>query len=104
MSLSTIPCEPYCVTPTPSDRLRLLVGRYSMPALAAKLLAGDVAAGDGLGYSVSVSGDTAVIGANRDDDGGNDSGAAYVFTRAGTIWKQEAKLTAASTRATTPSP
>jgi hypothetical protein len=46
----------------------------------AKLLASDGAEGDGFGYSVSLSGDTAVIGAYCDDnDNGADSGAAYVF-------------------------
>ncbi len=52
------------------------------PATAQKLLAGDGAADDTFGVSVSVSGDTAVIGAVWDDDKGDDSGAAYVFVRA----------------------
>ncbi len=60
----------------------------------AKLRASDAGARDQFGYRVSVSGDTAVIGAFADDDGGRDSGAAYVFTRSGTTWRQEAKLTA----------
>ena len=46
----------------------------------AKLLASDGAAGDRFGMSVALSGDTAVIGADlRDDNGGTDSGSAYVF-------------------------
>jgi hypothetical protein len=63
----------------------------------AKLTAADAAASDSFGVSVSVSGDTAVVGAHRDDDaGGNpDSGSAYVFTRSGGVWTQQAKLTAA---------
>ena len=61
----------------------------------AKLTATDGAAGDEFGYSVALSGDTAVIGAARDDDNGNDSGSAYVFTRSGTTWSQQAKLTTA---------
>jgi hypothetical protein len=60
----------------------------------AKLTAADGAAGDEFGYSVAILGDTAVIGAARDDDKGNDSGSAYVFTRSGTSWSQQAKLTA----------
>jgi len=60
----------------------------------AKLLAGDGAADDWLGISVSVSGDTALVGASRDDDNGNGSGSAYVFVRTGTSWSQEAKLLA----------
>jgi hypothetical protein len=63
----------------------------------AKLTAVDGEAGDEFGYSVALSGDTAVITANADDSdvGGVDSGSAYVFTRSGTDWSQQAKLTAA---------
>lgn len=60
----------------------------------AKLAATDAAAGDSFGISVSVSGDTAVIGAPFDDDGGADSGSAYVFVRSGGVWTPQAKLTA----------
>jgi hypothetical protein len=62
----------------------------------AKLLAGDGAEADQFGVSVSVSGDTALIGANLDDDDvhGSDAGGAYVFVRSGTSWTQQAKLTA----------
>jgi hypothetical protein len=49
----------------------------------AKLLASDGAAGDLFGSSVSLSGDTALIGADGDDDNGVDSGSAYVFTKSG---------------------
>ncbi|MHC4866126.1 MAG: C10 family peptidase [Planctomycetota bacterium] len=45
----------------------------------AKLLASDGAADDYFGYSVAVSGDTALAGAYGDDDLGSNSGAAYVF-------------------------
>ncbi len=63
----------------------------------AKLTAADGAAGDQFGYSVAISGDTVVITANADDNdvNGIDSGSAYVFTRSGTTWSQQAKLTAA---------
>ena len=61
----------------------------------AKLTASDGAAGDVFGYSVSLDGNTALIGAYQDDDKGNDSGSAYVFTRSGGTWGQQAKLTAA---------
>jgi len=59
-----------------------------------KLVAGDGAAGDMFGVSVAVDGDTAVIGAFFDDDNGIKSGSAYVFTRSGTAWTQQAKLIA----------
>jgi hypothetical protein len=59
-----------------------------------KLTASDGAATDLFGVSVAVDGDTAVIGALFDDDNGNNSGSAYVFTRSGTSWTQQAKLIA----------
>ena len=66
------------------------------PAVVQKLLADDGATGDRLGWSVSVSGDTAVIGAYLADDKGSNSGSAYVFVRAADgTWSQQAKLTAA---------
>jgi hypothetical protein len=61
----------------------------------AKLLAADGAAGDEFGYSVSISGDYAIVGANRDDDKGGDSGSAYIFKRVDANWVQQAKLLAA---------
>jgi len=65
----------------------------------AKLLASDGAAGDWFGYSVALSGDTALVGAVWNDDNGNDSGSAYVFTRTGTTWTQQAKLLASDAAA-----
>ena len=55
----------------------------------AKLLASDGEIGDSFGYSVSISNDTALIGAHWDDHGG---GSAYVFTRTGSTWTQQQKL------------
>ena len=59
-----------------------------------RLLASDGAAEDFFGSSVSIDGDNAIIGAPYDDDNGYDSGSAYVFTRSGTVWTQQAKLIA----------
>lgn len=61
----------------------------------AKLTATDGAAWDYFGYSVSISGDYAIIGAYGDDDEGDESGSAYIFKRNGTVWTEEAKLSAA---------
>ena len=61
----------------------------------AKLTASDAAATDVFGYSVAVTGDTAVVGAHQNDDAGDSSGSAYVFVRSGGVWTQQAKLTAA---------
>jgi nucleoside-specific outer membrane channel protein Tsx len=60
----------------------------------AKLTAKDAATSDVFGISVSLSGDTAIIGAYRDDDQALNSGSAYVFHREGDRWSQQAKLTA----------
>jgi hypothetical protein len=57
----------------------------------ATLTATDGAANDLFGYSVALSGSTAILGA----DGKNTStGAAYVFARSGGTWTQQIKLTA----------
>ncbi len=62
---------------------------------AAKFAANDGQAEDGFGYSVAIDGDTAIVGAPRDDDGGFDAGSAYVFERVGVnAWIEAAKLTA----------
>jgi hypothetical protein len=63
--------------------------------LEATLTATGGAAGDNFGFSVAISGDTAIVGAYQDDVGANaDQGSAYVFTRSGTNWTQQAQLTA----------
>jgi hypothetical protein len=71
--------------------------------LKQKLLASDGAAGDLFGYSVSISGDYAIIGASADDDRGSDSGSAYIFKRTLKyippggfvwVWEEQAKLLA----------
>ena len=62
---------------------------------AQQLDASDGAAGDGFGGSVSLSGNTGLIGASGDDDNGNGSGSAYIFrnlnTATGTV-NESAKL------------
>jgi hypothetical protein len=61
----------------------------------AKLTASDGAATDSFGVSVAINGDTVVVGAYVDDvEGNTDHGSAYVFTRSGTNWMEQAKLTA----------
>ena len=65
--------------------------------------------GDEFGRSVAISGDTLVVGATREDSNATgvngdpsdnsalDSGAAYVFTRNGATWSQQAYLKASNT-------
>ena len=59
-----------------------------------KVLAGDGAAFDEFGDSVSVNGDIAVVGAYKDDVNGTDSGSAYVFVRNNGVWVEESRLVA----------
>jgi hypothetical protein len=59
-----------------------------------ELFASDAGMNDDFGFSVSLSGDTVVVGAIEDDDTADGSGSVYVFTRSGTIWTQQQKLTA----------
>ena len=62
----------------------------------ARLTAADGASGDLFGHKVALSGDTVVVGATFDDTpAGVNAGSAYVFIRSGTVWTQQAKLTAA---------
>ena len=64
-----------------------------------KRTASDGAVSDSFGYSVSVSGDYAVIGAYGDDDNGFLSGSAYIFERDGAgNWSEVEKLTASDAR------
>jgi hypothetical protein len=62
-------------------------GRWSQTT---RLAASDNVAGNRFGYSVSVSGNT--IGVGAPSDGGD--GSVFVFSRAGSEWKQQAKLKA----------
>ena len=59
-----------------------------------KLTTSDAATTDQFGHSVAISGETAVIGADLNDDVVSNSGSAYVFIRSGTTWSEQQKLTA----------
>ncbi|MDF1837650.1 MAG: FG-GAP repeat protein, partial [Planctomycetota bacterium] len=72
------------------------------------LKASNTDAGDNFGRSVAVSGNTVVVGApcedsaargingNQADNSNQDSGAAYVFVKAGGVWSQQAYLKASN--------
>ena len=68
-----------------------------------KIEAADEVAGDVFGISVSISGDYAIVGAYKDDTGGDDDptdfGSAYIFNRSGTDWAQQAKIVASDAAA-----
>jgi hypothetical protein len=74
---------------------------WSAGAQQAKLLASDAEAGDTFGASVSLSddGNTVIVGADGEATGGSGAGAAYIFTRSGTTWSQQAKLMASDAEA-----
>ena len=63
-----------------------------------KLNASDAIGGDEFGTTLAMSGDYAIVGAPSKDDTGNNSGAAYIFTRHGTEWVEQAKLVAPDAR------
>ena len=72
-------------------------GGWVSATSSVKLTASDAAAGDVFGRSVAIDGGTVVVGADLDDDGGADSGSAYVFSKPAGGWVSAAgsvKLTA----------
>ncbi len=60
-----------------------------------EVTASDGAASDIFGYSVALSGPTALVGAPQHQVGGNaDQGAAYIYNKINGVWSQTAELTA----------
>ena len=59
-----------------------------------KLTASDAQLHHFFGFSVSISGDYAMVGASDDDVGGSGAGAAYSFLRSGFTWNQQCKIMA----------
>lgn len=73
------------------DRDRTINSCYQNWLEQDKLTASDGSEFDWFGYSVSIDGEYAVIGAYQKDYG---TGAAYVFKRSGDVWTQQQKLVA----------
>lgn len=60
-----------------------------------KIVASDPQGSDNFGQSVSISGDYIIVGANAEDAGGSNAGAAYIFHRTGTnTWSAATKIVA----------
>lgn len=58
-----------------------------------QVTSGQAKAGDHLGWSVALAGNTALIGAPDDDFGSKtDAGSVYVFVRNGAIWSRQARI------------
>ena len=79
---------------------------WSQQAYLKPAAVGTSQVGEQFGYSVAVSGDTVVVGASNEnssttgvdsvaDESAGSSGAAYVFSRTGSTWSQQAYLKAA---------
>jgi hypothetical protein len=73
---------------TPGAAYIFVRDAFGVWAQQAKLTPSDGGASDFFGWSVGISGHTAVVGAFNKE-------AAYVFVRSGSTWSQQAKLTAA---------
>lgn len=91
--------EPSGLDTVCDDECSEVVGLPCATFEEAYLKASNSEAGDEFGYSVSLSGDTLVVGAPGESSEGNDayaSGAAYVFVREDGAWAQEALLKASN--------
>ncbi len=64
---------------------------WSLAQQTQKLNAADAISNAYFGYSVAISGNTAIVGTVRQN---SYTGAAYIFTRSGNTWTQQQKLTA----------
>jgi len=71
------------VIPVSSGSLRSLQATLNNPAPADY---------DYFGYSVSISGDYAIVGAYWNDTGADSAGSAYIYVRSGTTWSLQATL------------
>jgi LPXTG-site transpeptidase (sortase) family protein len=92
-------------------QIRALLPPAALPSQQAYLKASNTEASDRFGFSLAVSGNTVVVGAvyedsnatgvngNQADNSMESSGAAYVFTRSGTTWSQQAYLKPSNTGA-----
>jgi uncharacterized repeat protein (TIGR01451 family) len=75
-------------------RYPLTVDPLIWAQVGAAVKAGDPDANDHFGFAVAAAGDTAVVGAPLDDEGGTDAGALYVFTLGSQgTWSQRVKVT-----------
>lgn len=61
-------------------------------ALEDTVTASDAAAGDAFGFAVALDGDSLAVGARFGDGNQANTGTAYVFTRSGSTWTEQARL------------
>lgn len=78
----------------------IFTGSGSSWTQQAKLVSSDIASNDQFGRAISLWGDSVLVGAYYEDPSNvNLAGSAYVFTRSGSSWSQQAKLTASDAAA-----
>ena len=77
-----------------SGAVYVFVRNGTVWTLQARFAGSDSRMGDNFGASVALAGDALVVGAPWHDASANSAGAAYVFTRSGGTWTQQAKLVA----------
>ena len=67
---------------------------WSATPTESKLTASDATGGDLFGESVSISadGNYAIVGADEEEAGGSNAGAAYIYVRSGSTWTQQQKI------------
>ncbi len=65
----------------------------------ATLFASDGAQFDSFGFEADIHNNKIIVGSRNDDDDGEDSGSAYLFTHDGTSWNETAKYTASDAAA-----
>lgn len=89
---TAVACDAPSLPPAPAPVLAASALTAGTPAA---LFGSDLAAQDGFGAAVAVTGQTAVVGAAGADVGGQaDAGAAYVFVKTDAGWTQQQKLVA----------
>ena len=79
---------------TTEGRVFVFAGNGVSWTRRAVLSGSDAASGDRFGATVSLSGNDLIVGAYGDDDAGEWSGSAYVFSRDSLSWSQDQKITA----------